>query len=182
MGRFSNLANVQVNGASGVYFQPGDHVVKLGFVGFKDTHKGLTWVVESEIVQSASMELGKRPSWVMVFNQEYAESFWGDIKQFIAGVYGVDPNEYQEEVTEQDKEHGAKIYKDPQDVANERFWEQAGDYLAGDQQPLKGSYIKVHVYHKERLNKSPYTKYIWGPLVEAPAASDIQSALQNTVK
>lgn len=170
MGRFAGLAGVRTN-AGGIFFEPGNYVVKLGTVDFKSTRKGDAFIVETEVVESdcASRGAGSRPSYVVMIKREYFETCMGDIKAFAAAILGIDnADAYNDPVTEADRKNTPQG-QDPQITANNRFWEEALEYLVSPSQPSKGTTIRVNCTLRTTKAGKVFTKHIWGPIV-APAA------------
>jgi hypothetical protein len=177
-GRFAGLADVQVN-KGGIYFEPGNYVVRLGKIDYKTTRKGPTFIVETEVVESdcATRGPGSKPSYVLTRDQEFPHYQLADMKAFAAAVLSIDdPDTYVEPVAADDLAQAGGNHALAQSIANNRFWEQALEEIVGPTQPCDGLLIRLNCVHvppgpKSRPGSKGRTRHTWGPIIEATSAS-----------
>jgi hypothetical protein len=168
MGRFAGLAGIRTN-AGGIFYEPGNYLVRLGKIDFKSTRKGDTFIVETEIVESdcATRGPGSKPSYVVVVKREYFETCMGDIKAFAGAVLGIDDVDgYQESITADDRAN-TPLGQDPLVTATNRFWESVLEELVGPTQPCKGMLIRLNCTMRTTEKGKLFTKHVWGPAVQA---------------
>lgn len=169
MGRFAGLANVKTN-TSGIHFEEGNYLVRLGKIDYKDTRKGPTFIVEAEVQESDNSTRGPgcKPSWVVIRNQEFPEYQLGDMKAFAGALMGIeDPDAYMEPPTTADMANTIQG-QDPQNTANNRFWEETLEQLVSPEQPAKGVLIRLNVVRREstRTPGKFHKRHTWGPVVK----------------
>lgn len=175
MGRFAGLANVRTNN-SGIYFLEGNYTVELGTIKFlkgEEIQSGNdTFVVETTVRESDNPARGpgSRPSWAVGLKKAILETCLGDIKAFVAAVMEIEnPDEHHAEVGADDHVEAAKLGCSPQDAADMRFWEESTEALYSSEQPAKGLLIKLNCTNRPKRDGSPFTKHIWGPVVNEAA-------------
>lgn len=157
MGRFSGLGGVKTN-QGGLYFLEGDYVVELDEVKMIINRKKQdTFIVSGKVLESTNPARapGCKPSQVMVFKEDIIETIWSNVKQFAGAVMGLDdPDGYA-------PEDGTSV---------EDFWDQSLEFLVAEEQPMKGHKMRLNCSQITTQAGNPFTKHVWAPYAEAPAA------------
>lgn len=170
MGRFANLANVRTN-MGGVNFVAGNYNVKIRKIEYKDTRKGPTFIVETEVIESDNQTRGpgSKPSWVVSRHQEFPEYQLADMKHLAGVLFQIsDPDAYMEPITEEDRRNTSPG-SDPQITANNRFWEQALEWMISSANPCAGIMVKLNCTERTSTKTGKtHLKHTWGPIVSVP--------------
>lgn len=162
MGRFSGLAGIKTN-AGGLYFLEGDYLVELSEVKFQvNRKKQEQFIVAGKVLESTNPARapGCKPSQVITIMEEYLETCWGNVKQFAGAVMGLsDPDAYVAE---------ANPGESPEEAAK-RFWDESIEYMISEEQPLRGTKIRLNVTKIKKKDTSKgefFSKHVWGPVIE----------------
>lgn len=155
MGRFKGLSGIKTN-QGGLYFLEGNYLVEILGIKFeKNRKKQDMFIVEGLVVESDNEARGPgcKPSQVITIKEEYAETAWGNIKQFAGCMLGIEsPDDY--------------VPADGTPVDD--FWDRSLEFMVSPQQPLKGTKVRLNCTQIETREKKPFTKHIWGPVVAWP--------------
>jgi hypothetical protein len=154
MSRFAGLSGVRTN-MGGLYFLKGDYEIALDEVKLIKSRKGAdTFIVSGTVLKSTNPDRapGCKPSQVITIKDDILETCMANIKAFAAAALDIaDPDSYQEEMKP----------GETQAAANDRFWEQSLDFLVSDEQPLRGTKIRLNVTEITTRAGKPFSKHVW---------------------
>jgi len=152
MGMFDGMDKAEV-GQSRCYFLPGEYLVQIKRVLYKDGRNGRFYIVECLILESeqADRPRGTMASWLQKMSGNASEVALGAIKGFLAACYGVDPN---------NKAAVGDIFTDAQgqDVST-----AAAELSVSDENPMAGVVVRVRATQGQKKDGGAFTYHDWSP-------------------
>ena len=153
MGLFSGMSDAEV-GTSKVYFLPGDYVVQIRRVIYKDGRRDKFYIAECLILESTNPERpkGTSASWLQKMSGASAEVALGAIKGFLAACEGVDP-------LNKDAVTAAFTDQNGQDISEEIATMSVDEA----QNPLGGVVLRLNAVQGETKDGRAFTYHNWRP-------------------
>lgn len=151
-GVFGKLADVKSN-TGGVWFLPGNYLVKIRAVKLIDTLAGhQSFVIEGTVVESDNPERspGTPASQVIALKPAIMATAMSNVKNFMGAALAIaDPDSYV-----------------PDEGTVEDFWNATGEYFISEKQPLAGKNLYLSCTTIKTKKGEDFTKHTWMPYEE----------------